>query len=73
MVTHLPQVAAYADAQVAVTKSKAGGAATTTAAVLGEHDRILELSRMLAGTAESDTANEAAAELVAAAAAERGR
>lgn len=73
VVTHLPQVAAYADAQVAVTKSKIRGAASTTAAVLGEHERILELSRMLAGTAESDTANEAAAELVATAAAERGR
>jgi DNA repair protein RecN (Recombination protein N) len=74
VVTHLPQVAAYADAQVAVTKSTArGGATTTTAALLGEHERILELSRMLAGTAESDTANEAAAELVATATAERGR
>jgi DNA repair protein RecN (Recombination protein N) len=73
VVTHLPQVAAYADAQVAVTKTRGKGTSTTTAAVLDPQERIHELSRMLAGTADSDAANDAAAELVATAASERGR
>ena len=50
VVTHLPQVAAFADAQVAVTKVQKAGATSARAAALGPEERIVELSRMLSGT-----------------------
>lgn len=71
VVTHLPQVAAFADAQVAVTKSVADGQTTTAVEPLDADARIVELSRMLSGTPESDAAHEHAEELLATASAER--
>jgi DNA repair protein RecN (Recombination protein N) len=71
VVTHLPQVAAYADAQAAVSKSVERDRTRTEAAVLDDERRVIELSRMLSGTPESDRAQEHAAELMAAAAADR--
>ena len=66
VVTHLAQVAAYADAHVVVTKSDRGGTDVVTASgvrtVTGA-DRVAELARMLSGT-DSDTAREHAAELL---------
>lgn len=73
VVTHLPQVAAYADAQVAVSKRATRGRSITEARVVDRDDRVIELSRMLSGSPESGSAQEHAAELMAAAAAERGR
>ena len=73
VVTHLPQVAAFADAQVAVSKQQAGDGTTATAVVLDERDRVVEVSRMLSGHPESDVARDHAEELLAAAALERGR
>ncbi|GAA4422871.1 DNA repair protein RecN [Georgenia halophila] len=67
VVTHLAQVAAFADRHLVVTKSTPGGGdvvtATDVAAVDGE-DRLRELARMLSGQDESDTALRHAAELV---------
>lgn len=60
-VTHLPQVAAFADAHFVV--SRVG--ANATARVLTEDERPRELSRMLAGLPESAAGHEAAAELLA--------
>ena len=73
VVTHLPQVAAFADAQVAVTKSERGGRTLAAARVLDDGDRVVELSRMLAGRPDSDAARGHAEELLASAAEERGR
>ncbi len=73
VVTHLPQVAAFADAQVTVTKAEVAGTTTARAAPLSTDERIVELSRMLSGTPESASARDHAAELLASAAAERGR
>jgi DNA repair protein RecN (Recombination protein N) len=73
VVTHLPQVAAYADAQVAVTKAAKRGRTVTEARLVDRDDRVVELSRMLSGSPQSGSAREHAAELIAAAAAERGR
>jgi DNA repair protein RecN (Recombination protein N) len=67
VVTHLPQVAAHADTQVAVTKSSARGRTTATAAPLEDADRVIELSRMLSGSPDSSTARDHAAELLEAA------
>jgi DNA repair protein RecN (Recombination protein N) len=64
VVTHLPQVAACADTQVVVVKNDDGTVTTATADVVEGDDRVLELSRMLAGTPESATTRQAAAELL---------
>jgi DNA repair protein RecN (Recombination protein N) len=65
-VTHLAQVAAHADAQVAVTKRERGGRTVTVATAVEGDDRIAELARMLAGLG-SDHARRHAAELLDAA------
>ena len=62
-VTHLPQIAAHAEAQYAVERS---GPSASVRRVDGE-DRLEELSRMLAGLPESRLGRETAAELLAAA------
>ena len=71
VVTHLPQVAAYADRHVVVHKSSDGSVTTSGLASLGEEDRERELSRMLAGVEDSDSARAHARELLEAAAPER--
>lgn len=63
-VTHLAQVAAFADAQVVVEKREEGGRTVAiTTPVTGE-ERVTELSRMLAGVGESQHARDHAAELM---------
>ncbi|VEI12333.1 DNA repair protein RecN [Trueperella bialowiezensis] len=63
-VTHLAQVAAYANQHVVVTKkNQASTTATDVIAVEGEA-RVGELARMLSGHEESDTARMHAAELI---------
>ena len=71
VVSHLPQVAAYADRHVVVHKSSDGSVTTSGLASLGEEDRERELSRMLAGVEDSDSARAHARELLEAAAPER--
>ncbi|WP_426505758.1 DNA repair protein RecN [Dactylosporangium sp. McL0621] len=54
VVTHLPQVAAFADRHLVVAKD-IGGAVTTSGVTVVEHtDRARELARMLAGLPNSD-------------------
>jgi DNA repair protein RecN (Recombination protein N) len=67
VVTHLPQVAAFATTQIAVTKRDDGATTTASASALADEDRVIELSRMLSGSPDSATAQEHAAELLAAA------
>jgi len=64
VVTHLPQVAAYADTHVAVEKSSDGSVTSSGLTVLDDEGRERELSRMLAGLTESDTALAHARELL---------
>jgi DNA repair protein RecN (Recombination protein N) len=71
VVTHLPQVAAFADRHVVVHKSQDGTVTTSGLTVLSEDDRVRELSRMLAGQEESDTALAHAQELLDTARAQR--
>ena len=73
VVTHLPQVAAFADDQVAIRKEAARGTTVAGATPLDDAERVVELSRMLAGTPESERVQDAASELLALAARERGR
>jgi DNA repair protein RecN (Recombination protein N) len=67
VVTHLPQVAAFADRQLLVEKTNDGSVTRSGVKVLEGEDRIRELSRMLAGQEDSQTARAHAEELLAAA------
>lgn len=67
VVTHLPQVAAFADRQLLVEKTNDGSVTSSGVKVLEGEDRIRELSRMLAGQEDSQTARAHAEELLAAA------
>jgi DNA repair protein RecN (Recombination protein N) len=69
VVTHLPQLACFADRHVRV--AKAGG--TASVAVLDRDERVAELSRMLAGLAGTEGAISHADELLAEAERLRGR
>jgi DNA repair protein RecN (Recombination protein N) len=64
VVTHLPQVAAFADRHVVVAKSSDGTVTTSGLAVLDDEGRVRELSRMLAGLEASETAMAHAQELL---------
>jgi DNA repair protein RecN (Recombination protein N) len=71
VVTHLPQVAAFADRQVAVVKHEDRVGVRATITDLDPAARVVELSRMLSGSPESSTARRHAAELLATAARQR--
>ncbi len=73
VVTHLPQVAAYADRHVVVEKSSDGSVTSSGLTVLDDAARERELSRMMAGLADSDTALAHARELLDVAQSARGR
>ncbi|WP_436736279.1 DNA repair protein RecN [Streptomyces sp. BBFR102] len=67
VVTHLPQVAAFADRQLLVEKTNDGSVTRSGVKVLEGEDRVRELSRMLAGQEDSESARAHAEELLAAA------
>ncbi|KAA1424092.1 DNA repair protein RecN [Nocardioides antri] len=64
VVTHLPQVAAFADRHVVVEKSSDGSVTSSGLTTLDDAGREQELSRMLAGLAGSDSALAHARELL---------
>jgi DNA repair protein RecN (Recombination protein N) len=64
VVTHLAQVAAFADHQLRVLKNSSDNVAETDVVVLDQNQRLEELARMLSGLAESASAREHAAELM---------
>lgn len=63
VVTHLPQVAAYADTHLHVSKDVGDEAVTSGVGTLGDEQRIEELARMMAGLDDSDTGRAHATEL----------
>lgn len=65
VVTHLPQVAAWADTHFMVSKSSDGTIVASGVTRLTEETRIEEIARMLAGLEGSTSAREHAAELLA--------
>jgi DNA repair protein RecN (Recombination protein N) len=73
VVTHLPQVAAFADQHVVVVKSSDGSVTTSGLTALDDDGRVRELSRMLAGLEDSETALAHAEELLATAQESRAR
>jgi DNA repair protein RecN (Recombination protein N) len=70
-ITHLPQIAAFADHHFAVEKTTAKGRTRSTTRRLGEDDRREELARMLGGVRVSAEARRHAEQLLAAARAGR--
>ncbi|HVF14273.1 MAG TPA: AAA family ATPase [Acidimicrobiales bacterium] len=73
VVTHLAQVAAFADHQVAVTKDERDGRTVADVRALDGPERVVELSRMLSGQPTSATAHDHAEELLATASRQRRR
>jgi DNA repair protein RecN (Recombination protein N) len=65
VVTHLPQVAAWADRHFVVAKDSDGQIVQSGVSQLDEQARVTEIARMLAGLDESESAQEHAAELLA--------
>jgi DNA repair protein RecN (Recombination protein N) len=73
VVTHLPQVAAFADQHVAIVKEASDTRTVATADVLDDTGRVAELTRMLSGLTESATGRDHAHELLTTARRERAR
>ncbi len=71
VVTHLPQVAAFADTHLVVEKTSDGTVVRSGITRLDDAGRVRELSRMLAGLEDSEFGRAHAGELLQAAAAER--
>ena len=65
VVTHLGQVAAYADRHLVVRKSTDGQVTRSGVTIVEGQERAAELARMLGGVAESDVALQHARELLA--------
>ena len=65
VVTHLPQVAAWADTHFVVKKSSDGSVVASGVWKLTADERVEEIARMLAGLEESLSAREHASELLA--------
>ena len=64
VVTHLPQVAAWATTQVTVEKRQGDDSTASVARALGSRDRVVELARMLSGSPDSKSARKHASELL---------
>lgn len=64
VVTHLAQVAAFADRQISVGKAVVDGVARSEVQVVDGEERVVELARMLSGQPGSKTARRHAAELL---------
>lgn len=72
VVTHLPQVAAFADTHLVVDKvDDAAGVVSSGVRTLTDTERVTELARMLAGLDDTETGRAHAEELLAMAHAER--
>ncbi|BEQ14323.1 DNA repair protein RecN [Desulfoferula mesophila] len=63
-ITHLPQIAAWADRHYAVEKTVSDGRTATRLSLLDEDGRLDELSRMLAGGGPQSTARQHAGQLL---------
>jgi DNA repair protein RecN (Recombination protein N) len=64
VVTHLPQVAAFADDHLVVTKDSDGAVTQSSVRPVEGEERVRELARMLAGQSDSQSAGAHARELL---------
>ena len=65
VITHLPQVAVWADNHLVVKKNESGLVTQSDVIEMSEVDRKVEIARMLSGQEDSKTAQEHATELLA--------
>lgn len=70
VVTHLAQVAAFADSHLVITKASTGEVTTSDVRALEADERLAELARMMGGLETSESALAHASELLAAASTE---
>jgi DNA repair protein RecN (Recombination protein N) len=64
VVTHLAQVAAFADTHVVVEKTVSGSVTRSQVHAVDGEDRVTEIARLLSGQEDSDTARAHALELI---------
>lgn len=65
VVTHLPQVAAWADTHFVVSKDESGSVSLSQVRKVSASERVEEIARMLAGHEDSESARKHAEELLA--------
>jgi DNA repair protein RecN (Recombination protein N) len=63
-ITHLPQIASFADQHFLIEKKEAGGRTRTTIRVLGPEERTRELARMISGAKLTETSIRHAEEML---------
>ena len=63
-ITHLPQIAAFADQHFAIEKQEKGGRTRTTIRRMDEDERAREVARMLSGAKLTETSLEHARQLL---------
>ncbi len=73
VVSHLPQVACWAEEQFVITKDDSGEFVTTSVHKVAGDERVKEIARMLSGLADSDTGLAHAEELLATANEEKSK
>ncbi|MGD9990456.1 DNA repair protein RecN [Pseudonocardia sp.] len=71
VVTHLAQVAAYADRHLVVHKAGSGGVTRSSVRTLDDGERVVELARMLAGLDDTSSGRAHAEELLTTAASDK--
>jgi len=71
VVTHLPQVAAFADRHLVVARAEGDEVHSSQVVAVSEQDRVVELSRMLAGLEDSQAGEQLARDLLDVAETER--
>ena len=64
VITHLPQVAVWADQHLVVRKNESGSVTQSDVLDISENERKIEIARMLSGQEESETAQQHASELL---------
>ena len=64
VITHLPQVAVWADNHLVVKKSESGSVTQSDVRQISADERKIEIARMLSGQEDSQTAQEHASELL---------
>ena len=64
VVTHLPQVAAFATNHLRIIKDTSGAITESTITRLDGDERVEEMARLLSGTPDSDNARAHAAEML---------
>lgn len=65
-ITHLPQIAAFADQHLLIEKNETAGRTRTGVRSMGEGERIEEVARMLSGASLTDASRTHAREMIAA-------